>query len=112
MRAFIRSLENKRQDIEKALARNDFLSPKWYAYELGIRLERAEQELQLCDRSVPALPLTSDADELTENLFSAIRGELERLKSCLVEQKLEAAQESLATICSQFAQLDACLGDA
>jgi hypothetical protein len=112
MRAFIRVLGNKLLDIDRALARRDFLSPKWYAYELGIQLERTEQEFELCDRSVPALPLTSDADELTEKLFSAIRGELERLRSCLVEQKLEAAQKSLGAICSQLAQLDACLGDA
>ena len=112
MRAFIRILENKLHEIDKALARHDFLSPKWYAYEFGIQLERTEQELELRDRSVSALPLTIDAHELTEKLFSAIRGELERLRSCLVEQKLEAAQESLGAICSQLAQLDARLGDA
>ncbi|MDM0010542.1 hypothetical protein QTI51_36740 [Variovorax sp. J22G73] len=112
MRAFIRSLQNKRQDIGKALARQDFLSPKWYAYELGIQVEDTEREFELYRRSVPAFPAASDANKRIENLFSAIRGELERLRNGLVEQKLEAAEESLVTLCSLLAQLDVCLEDA
>lgn len=112
MQDLISNLKNKVQDIERALARHDLLSPKWYAYELGLQLEHAEQEFELRDHRVLGVSLPRDADGRIENQFKAIRSEVERLRSCLVDQTPEAAQESLRAVCSLFAQLHASFGDA
>lgn len=112
MRTSMCSLENKAQDIENALARHDFSSSRMYAHELGIRLEHAQQELELSCRSMAVKPSEGAAEMLINDLAVSLVSELERLRGSLIEQRLDAAQQAFAKIRSLLAQLALCVGDA
>lgn len=106
------SLENKARDIENALACQDLLSARMYAYEFGIRLEHAQHKLELSRRRTASEPPVGASEMRISDLVGSLCSELERLRVSLVEQRLDAAEQDFAKVRSLLVELVRCVGDA